>query len=142
MTMCGISRSITLAAICATAVGCTSLNLYPRDGEVVTGTQDAVPVTVRLEWPNDGRGMGPVVDVDGQYIAPPQLAYSRAGATTTVYLRPGFHTVRARSAQFCAICVGGIGQFDISRTFLVAQPAPAVSLTVAPTVVANNSDAK
>ena len=84
--------------------------------------------------------MGPLVEVDGVPVPTTMLAFTHTGATTLVYLRPGFHTIHAWSAQLCAICAGGVGQFDATRTFLVAQgaPSPAVSLTLPPTTVAQS----
>ena len=142
------SRWMTLAALTAATSGCTYMSISPRDGEIVTGPQDPVPVTVRLEWPSNARGMGPFVEIDGVPVATAKLDYTSTGARTIVYLRPGLHTVRARSAQLCAICVGGVGLLEGGRTFLVAlaEPpapaAPAVSLTLTPTTVAQASGAK
>jgi len=39
----------------------------------------------------------------------------------------------------CWICVGGIGQFDYTRTFFVFTSAPAVSLTVTPMLARSGS---
>jgi len=129
-------RALWLVAIAIATSGCTSLNIYPRDGDVISDARNPVPVTVRLDWPSDGRGMGPVVDVDGVNVPATQFAYSKTGATTTVYLRPGVHTVRAYSAQLCWICVGNIGQFNLTRTFLVTSTSPTMGLTLAPATVA------
>src|SRR4051794_18641187 len=104
-------RTPGLVAIAFAMSGCTSLTIYPRDGDVISGSQTPVPVIVRAEWPSDGRAMVPAIDVDGLNVPDSQLTYSRTGVTATVYLRPGVHTMRAYTAQACWICVGNIGQF-------------------------------
>jgi hypothetical protein len=80
--------------------------------------------------------MGPVIEVDGVSLPSSQLAYSRTGVTATIYLRPGVHTVSAYTAQLCWICVGNIGQFNVTRTFLVTSTSPVVGLTLSPPTVA------
>jgi hypothetical protein len=125
------------ALVCA----CTSLEIYPREGDLVSGTEAPVPVTIRLIWPSGGLGMGPIVEVDGMRIQRSALTFTSSGATTTVNLPPGPHWVRVRTAQLCWICVGGIGEFDYTRRFFVSTSAPAVSLTVTPTLLARVSSA-
>jgi hypothetical protein len=125
----------------ALACGCTSLQISPRDGDLVSGTETPVPVTIQLTWPSGGLGMGPIVDVDGTRIPRSALTVTSSGATTTVKLAPGSHWVRVRTAQLCWICVGGIGEFDYTRTFFVVTLAPAASLTVTPTLLARSGSA-
>jgi hypothetical protein len=106
---------------------CTSLNITPRDGELISGATDPVPVTIRVTWPDGGVGMGPLVEVDGARIPEAALTYTSTGVTATVPLRPGAHAVRVRTAQRCWICVGGVGEFDLTRRFYVTT-ATTVSL--------------
>src|SRR5712671_2845542 len=89
----------------ALACGCTSLIVSPRDGELVSGTEALVPVTIQLSWPSGGLGMGPVVEVDGKRVPRSALAFTSSGVSTTVNLAPGSHWVRARTAQLCWICI-------------------------------------
>jgi hypothetical protein len=134
-------RWIFPVLMAALACGCTSLEIYPGDGDLVSGTEALVPVTIRLTWPSGGLGMGPVVEVDGTRIQRSALTLTSSGATATVDLPPGPHWVRVRTAQLCWICVGGIGEFDYTRRFFVRTSAPAVSLTVTPTLLARGSSA-
>jgi hypothetical protein len=110
------------------AYGCTSLEIFPREGDLVTGTENPVPVTIRVAWPNGGVGMGPIVEVDGKAVAASALIYTSSGVSATVPLRPGPHTVRVRTAQLCWICVGRVGEFDLTRRFFVTTSAMTVSL--------------
>jgi hypothetical protein len=103
--------------------GCTSLVIIPRDGDIISATQDPVPVTIRLAWSDGSVGMGPIVEVDGTRIPESALTYTGSGATTTVRLQPGAHAVRVRTAQRCWICVGGVGEFDLTRRFYVTTSA-------------------
>ena len=98
---------------------CTSLNITPRDGDLISGNTDPVPVTIRVAWPDGGVGMGPLVEVDGARVPESALTYTSTGVTATVPLRPGAHAVRVRTAQRCWICVGGVGEFDLTRRFYV-----------------------
>jgi len=132
-------RALGLVALAIATGGCTSLAVFPRDGDVISGSQSPVPVTVRLEWPSDARAMMPAIDIDGEYVPDSQLTYSRTGVTATVYLRPGVHTLQAYAVQACWICVGNIGQFNVTRTFLVTTNAPTVGISVAP-LLAKNSE--
>jgi hypothetical protein len=99
--------------------GCTSLTITPRDGDLITGATDPVPVTIRVAWPDGGVGMGPVVEVDGMRIPDAAITYTSSGVTATVPLKPGAHAVRVRTAQRCWICVGNVGEFDLTRRFFV-----------------------
>ena len=110
------------------ACSCTSLQIFPREAELVTGTENPVPVTIRLAWTAGSVGMGPIVEVDGIRIPESALAYTDSGATVVVPLRPGPHVVRARTAQLCAICLGRAGQFDLTHQFYVSTSATTVSL--------------
>jgi hypothetical protein len=134
-------RWIFPVLMAALACGCTSLEIYPRDGDLVSGTEAPVPVTIQLTWPSGGLGMGPIVEVDGMRIPRSALTFTSSGATTTVNLPPGSHWVRVRTAQLCWICVGGIGEFDYTRRFFVRTLAPAASLTVTPTLLARSGSA-
>ena len=129
-------RFIFPVLLAALASACTSLQISPRDGDVVSGSEARVPVTIQLGWPSGGLGMGPVVWVDGTKVDRSAFAFTSSGASATIDLAPGSHTVRVRTAQLCWICVGGIGEFDYTRRFLVRSSAVAVSLTVAPTMLA------
>jgi len=110
-------------AVAVLSCGCTSLVIIPREGDIVSGSQNPVPVTIRLAWPDGGVGMGPIVEVDGMRIPESAVAYTGSGATTTVPLSPGAHAVRVRTAQRCWICVGGVGEFDLTRRFYVTASA-------------------
>jgi hypothetical protein len=134
-------RWIFAVLMVALACGCTSLQIYPRDGDLISGTEAPVPVTIQLSWPSGGLGMGPIVDVDGTRIPRSALTFTSSGATATVNLPPGSHWVRVRTAQLCRICVGGIGEFDYTNRFFVRTSAPAVSLTVTPTLLARSGSA-
>ncbi len=134
-------RWIFPVLMAALACGCTSLEIYPRDGDLVSGTEALVPVTIRLIWPSGGLGMGPIVEVDGRKIQRSALTFTSSGATATVDLAPGPHWVRARAALLCWVCMGGIGEFDYTSRFFVSTSAPAVSLTVTPTLLASGSSA-
>src|SRR6202158_3671823 len=134
-------RWIFAVLMAALACGCTSLQIYPRDGDLISGTEAPVPVTIQLTWPSGGLGMGPFVDVDGARIPRSALTLTSSGATTTVNLSPGSHWVRVRTAQLCWICVGGIGEFDYTRRFFVTTSALPVSLTITPTLLARSSSA-
>lgn len=134
-------RSLFAVALAALAWGCTSLDISPRENELINGSDVRVPVTIRLSWPSGGLGMGPVVELDGKRIPNSALAFTSSGATATVELAPGTHRVRVRTAQLCWVCVGGIGEFDYTRQFFVATSAPAVSLDLTPTVLARSGAA-
>jgi hypothetical protein len=121
--------------------GCTSLVIEPRDNALVSGADARVPVTIQLSWPSGGLGMGPIVEVDGQRLPRSALTFTSSGATATVNLPPGSHSVRVRTAQLCWICVGGIGEFDYTRRFFVTTSAPSASLTITPTLLARSSSA-
>ena len=108
--------------------GCTSLEIFPREGDLVSGTENPVPVTIRAAWPNGNVGMGPIVEVDGKVVPASALTYTTSGVTATVQLQPGPHTVRVRTAQLCWICVGRVGEFDLTRRFFVTTSATTVSL--------------
>jgi hypothetical protein len=110
-------------AVAVLSCGCTSLVIIPREGDIVSASQNPVPVTIRVAWPEGSVGMGPIVEVDGTRIPESALAYTASGATTTVPLPPGAHVVRVRTAQRCWICVGGIGEFDLTRRFYVTTSA-------------------
>jgi hypothetical protein len=125
----------------ALACGCTSLIVSPRDGELVSGTEALVPVTIQLNWPSGGLGMGPLVEVDGKRVPRSALAFTSSGVSTTVNLAPGTHWVRARTAQLCWVCIGGIGEFDYTRRFFVTTSSPVVSLTVTPILIARSDPA-
>ena len=125
----------------ALACGCTSLDITPKDGDVVSGTEALVPVTIQLGWPSGGLGMGPVVWMDGTRIQRSAFTFTSSGATATVGLLPGSHSVRVRTAQLCWVCVGGVGEFDYTRRFFVRTSAAAVSLTVTPALLATASSA-
>jgi hypothetical protein len=134
-------RWIVAVLMAALACGCTSLQIYPREGDLISGTEAPVPVTIQLTWPSGGLGMGPIVEVDGARIPRSALTLTSSGATTTVNLAPGSHWVRVRTAQLCWVCVGGIGEFDYTRRFFVRTLAPAASLTVTPTLLARSGSA-
>jgi hypothetical protein len=134
-------RWIFPVLVAALACGCTSLEIYPRDGDVVSGTEALVPVTIRLVWPSGDLGMGPVVWVDETRIQRSALTFTSSGATAIVQLPPGSHSVRVRTAQLCWICVGRVGEFDYTRRFFVSTSASPVSLTVTPTLLARASSA-
>jgi hypothetical protein len=134
-------RWIFPVLVAALACGCTSLEIYPRDGDLINGTEARVPVTIQLTWPSGGLGMGPIVEVDGTRIPRSALTFTSSGATTTVDLPPGSHWVRVRTAQLCRICVGGIGEFDYTHRFFVRTSAAAVSLTVTPMLLARSGSA-
>ena len=55
-------RWIFAVFMAALACGCTSLQIYPRDGDLISGTEAPVPVTIQLTWPSGGLGMGPIVE--------------------------------------------------------------------------------
>lgn len=129
-------RWIFPVLLAALACGCTSLQISPRDGDVVSGSEERVPVTIQLGWPSGGLGMGPLVWVDGVSVQRSAFTFTSSGASATLDLPPGSHTVRVRTAQLCWICVGGIGEFDYTRRFFVRTSAPSVSLTVTPTMLA------
>lgn len=129
-------RWIFPVLLTALACGCTSLQISPRDGDVVSGSEERVPVTIQLGWPSGGLGMGPLVWVDGVSVQRSAFTFTSSGASATLDLPPGSHTVRVRTAQLCWICVGGIGEFDYTRRFFVRTSAPSVSLTVTPTMLA------
>ena len=114
--------------LAALTCGCTSLEIFPREGDLISGTENPVPVTIRAVWPNGNVGMGPVVEVDGARVPASALTYTSTGVTATVPLRPGAHTVRVRTAQLCWICVGRVGEFDLTRRFFVTTSATTVSL--------------
>ena len=116
-------RWIFPVLVAALACGCTSLEIYPREGDLINGTEARVPVTIQLTWPSGGLGMGPIVEVDGTRIPRSALTFTSSGATTTVDLPPGSHWVRVRTAQLCRICVGGIGEFDYTHRFFVRTSA-------------------
>ena len=128
-------RSILVVLVDVMACGCTSLQITPRDGQLVTGTGARVPVTIQLAWPSGGLGMGPVVWLDGTKIQPSAFTFTSSGVTAIVELPPGSHSVRVRTAQLCWVCVGGVGEFDYTRTFYVDN-TQAVSLNVTPTLLA------
>ena len=44
-----IYRWATLIAVSVATSSCSYLSIYPREGEIVYGEHDQVPVTVRLE---------------------------------------------------------------------------------------------
>ena len=134
-------RWIFPVLVAALACGCTSLEIYPREGDLINGTEARVPVTIQLTWPSGGLGMGPIVEVDGTRVPRSALTFTSSGATTTVDLPPGSHWVRVRTAQLCRICVGGIGEFDYTSRFFVRISAPAVSVTVMPTLLAGSGSA-
>jgi hypothetical protein len=134
-------RWIFAVLMAALTCGCTSLQIYPRDGDLISGTEAPVPVTIQLTWPSGGLGMGPIVELDGTRIPKSALAFTSSGATTTVALAPGSHWLRVRTAQLCAICVGGIGEFDYTSRFFVRTSVPAVSLTVTPMLLAGSGSA-
>jgi hypothetical protein len=134
-------RWIFPVLVAALACGCTSLEIYPRDGDVVSGTETLVPVTIRLVWPSGDLGMGPAVWVDETRIQRAALTFTSSGATAIVQLPPGSHSVRVRTAQLCWICVGRVGEFDYTRRFFVSTSASPVSLTVTPTLLARVSSA-
>ena len=134
-------RWIFAVLMAALACGCTSLQIFPRDGDLISGIDASIPVTIQLTWPSGGLGMGPIVEVDGMRIPRSALTLTSSGATTTVNLAPGSHWVRVRTAQLCRICVGGIGEFDYTSRFFVRISAPAVSLTVTPTLLAGSGSA-
>jgi hypothetical protein len=133
-------RWISAVLMTALACGCTSLEITPREGDLVTGTGALVPVTIQLAWPSGGLGMGPVVWVDGTRMQNSAFTFTSSGATAVVGLPPGPHSVRVRTAQLCGVCVGGVGEFDYTRRFYVASDT-SVSLTVTPTIVASASPA-
>jgi hypothetical protein len=117
------ARWFVPVVVAVLSCGCTSLVIIPRDGDVITGTANPVPVTIRLAWPEGGVGMGPIVEVDGTRIPESALTYTSKGVTATVPLQPGAHAVRVRTAQRCWICVGGVGEFDLTRRFYVTTSA-------------------
>jgi len=129
-------RSIFAVIAALLACGCTSLEISPKDGQLVTGTGVLVPVTIQLAWPSGGLGMGPVVWVDGTRIQTSAFTFTSSGATAIVELPPGSHSLRVRTAQLCSICVGGVGEFDSTRRFYVDSTGQAVSLNVTPTLLA------
>jgi hypothetical protein len=129
-------RWIFPVLMAALACACTSLQISPRDGDIVGGSQARVPVTIQLTWPSGGLGMGPLVWVDDARIQRSALTFTSSGASTTVDLAPGSHSVRVRTAQLCWICVGGVGEFDYTRRFFVSTSAPVVSLSLTPTLMA------
>jgi hypothetical protein len=129
-------RSILVVLAALLACGCTSLEISPKDGQLVTGTGARIPVTIQLAWPSGSLGMGPVVWVDGMRIQASAFTFTSAGATAIVDLPPGSHSLRVRTAQLCSICVGGVGEFDSTRRFYVDNTAQAVSLNVTPTRLA------
>jgi len=100
-------RWIFPVLLAALACGCTSLQISPRDGDVVSGSEERVPVTIQLGWPSGGLGMGPLVWVDGVSVQRSAFTFTSSGASATLDLPPGSHTVRVRTAQLCWICVGG-----------------------------------
>ena len=132
MSVRWIFAILAVAFVC----GCTSLQISPRDGDLVSGTGPTVPVTITLGWPSGGLGMGPVVWVDGKRIQSAAFTFTSSGATAIVALPPGSHSVRVRTAQLCWVCVGGVGEFDYTRRFYVESTTQAVSLTVIPTQLA------
>ena len=75
-------------------------------------------VTLYAQWP--------IVEVDGARVPASALTYTSSGVTATVPLRPGAHTVRVRTAQLCWICVGRVGEFDLTRRFFVTTSATTV----------------
>ena len=129
-------RRIFCVLVAMLACGCTSLVISPRDGDVVTGTDALVPVTIQLTWPSGGLGMGPIVEVDGKRLPGSAFTFTSSGATATVILAPGSHWVRARTAQLCWVCVGGIGEFDYTRRFFVRSTTVPVSLNMTPSLLA------
>ncbi len=136
-------RWIFAVVLTVLACGCTSLDISPRENELVSGTDAQIPVTIRLSWPSGGLGMGPVVELDGKRIPNSALMFTSSGATTVVALAPGSHRVRVRTAQLCWVCVGGIGEFDYTRRFFVATSAPVVSLNLTtPTLLAKGGSAE
>jgi len=129
-------RWIFPVLVAALACGCTSLVISPRDGDVISGTEALVPVTIQLTWPSGDLGMGPVVWVDGTRIQRSALTFTSSGASAVIQLPPGSHSVRVRTAQLCWICVGRVGEFDYTRRFFVSSSASPISLTVMPTLLA------
>jgi hypothetical protein len=134
-------RWIFPVLVAAVTCGCTSLVIYPRDGNLISGTEALVPVPIQLNWPSGGLGMGPIIEVDGKRVPRSALTFTSAGVTATVFLAPGSHWVRARTAQLCWICVGNIGEFDYTSRFFVVSSAAPVSLTVTPTMLARSGSA-
>ncbi len=134
-------RLIFAAALTALACGCTSLEISPREGDLISGSDARVPVTIQLTWPSGGLGMGPVVYLDGRRIPNTALTFTSRGASAIVDLEPGAHSVRVRTAQLCWICVGNMGEFDYTRRFFVTTTAAAVSLNLTPMVLANSGSA-
>ncbi|MDQ6916691.1 MAG: hypothetical protein M3023_02615 [Pseudomonadota bacterium] len=136
-------RWIFALVLTALVCGCTSLDISPRENDLISGTDALIPVTIRLSWPSGGLGMGPVVELDGKRIPNSALTFTSSGATTVVALAPGSHRVRVRTAQLCRVCVGGIGEFDYTRRFFVLTSAPVVSLDlVSPTLLASGVSAE
>ncbi len=121
------ARWFVPVVVAALSCACTSLNIMPGDGDLISGATDPVPVTIRVAWPDGAVGMGPLVEVDGVRIPEASLTYTSTGVTATVALRPGAHALRVRTAQLCRICVGGVAEFDLTRRFYV-ETSTTVSL--------------
>ena len=121
------ARWFVPVVVAVLSCACTPLNIMPRDGDLISGATDPVPVTIRVAWPDGAVGMGPLVEVDGIRIAEAALTYTSTGVTATVALRPGAHALRVRTAQLCWICMGGVGEFDLTRRFYV-ETSTTVSL--------------
>jgi hypothetical protein len=129
-------RAILVVLAAAAVCGCTSLEITPRDGQLVSGVGPRVPVTIQLAWPTGTLGMGPVVWLDGAKMDTSAFTFTSSGASATVALPAGSHSVRVRTAQLCRVCVGGVGEFDYTRTFYVETTSPPVSLSLSPTLLA------
>jgi hypothetical protein len=112
-------RAIFALFVAALMCGCTSLDITPKDGQLVSGPGPRVPVTIQLAWPSGGLGMGPVVWLDGTKMDASAFTITSSGATAIVALPQGSHSVRVRTSQLCGVCVGGVAEFDYTRTFYV-----------------------
>jgi hypothetical protein len=113
------ARWLVPVVVAVLTCACAPLSIMPGEGDLISGTTDPVPVTIRVAWPDGAVGMGPLVEVDGVRIPEASLTYTSTGVTATVPLRPGAHALRVRTAQLCRICVGGAGEFDLTRRFYV-----------------------
>lgn len=133
---------IVFVAVVVSDSGCTSLDIHPGNGDVLSGPQNPVFVPIRLDWPNGDLMLGPNVEVDGTAIQTPPLTVRPDGADATVQLQAGQHAIRVRTTQRCWYCQGRVFDYDLTHNFSVTLSTPppppvgAVGLTLAqPTLV-------
>jgi hypothetical protein len=113
-------RSFLVVLAAGLAVGCTSLDFIPAEAALVSGPGPRVPVTIQLAWPSGTLAMGPDVWVDGVKLQASAFTLTSSGAVAIVEMAPGSHSVRVHTAQLCAVCIGGVAEFDKTHSFYVS----------------------